>query len=254
MGECGIGGDGAGPSNAVHPFLNMHTNGLLTKQSHEEIMKRVRAAVKKKNLELNSKIVSQRSKISKLQAQYEDTKLYLIQNQEVSSHFNLDELKKSIKDEEAKLVKLKLALEAEKEVILNYEEYLKLFRAIPVILSNIRYMKVMDELLRFFFLNFTIHPHNNRFLKRSKATCNIKEPWSGFLKHGNFGNGAGSGTLTHGLFHGKVALYQLSYTRMLCDIALMFLVLRADFKQDNFTFMISYYARATREIITDEKC
>jgi DNA invertase Pin-like site-specific DNA recombinase len=191
---------------AFRPFLNMHENGLLTRQSHEEIMRRVKIAVKKKNQELNSKIVSQRSNISKLQAQYEDTKQYPIKNEEVSSHFNLDELKKSIKDEEAKLVKLKTALEAEKEVILNYEEYLKLFRAIPVILSNIRYMKVMDELLRFFFLNFTIHPHNDTFRKGSTATCNIKEPWLGFLKHANFVNGAGQGTLTPGLVLGKDAL------------------------------------------------
>ena len=191
---------------AFQPFLNMHESGLLTKQSHQEIMKRVKVAVKKKNRELSSKIVSQQSKISKLQAQYDDTKLYLIQNKEVSSHFNLDELKKSVNDEKAKLVKLKTALEAEKEVILNYEEYLKLFRAIPVILSNVRYMKVMDELLRFFFLNFTIHPYNNTFRKGSNATCNIKEPFAGFLNHDNFVNGAGDGTLTHGLFLGKEAL------------------------------------------------
>lgn len=175
---------------AFQPFLNMHENGLLTKQSHEEIMKRVKIAVNKKNRELNSKIVSQQSKISKLKAQYEDTKEYLIHNQEASKHFNLDELKKSVKDEEVKLVKLKNALAAEKEVILNYEEYLKLFRAIPVILSNVRYMKVMDELLRFFFLNFTIHPYNNTFRKGSNATCNIKEPFAGFLNHDNFVNGA----------------------------------------------------------------
>ncbi len=30
--------------------------------------------------------------------------------------------------------------------------------------------------------------------------------------------GAGTGTQTRGLFLGKEALYQLSYTRMLCDI------------------------------------
>ena len=191
---------------AFRPFLNMYENGILTKQSHAEIMRRVKIAVKKKNSELNSKIVSQQSKISKLNAQYEDTKEYLIHNQEVSSHFNLDELKKSIKAEEAKLVKLKTTLEAEKEVILNYEEYLKLFRAIPVILSNVRYMKVMDELLRFFFLNFTIHPYNNTFRKGSTATCNVKEPWLGFLKNGNFVNGAGEETLTLDLILGKDAL------------------------------------------------
>ena len=88
------------------------------------------------------------------------------------------------------LVKLKTRLEAEKEVILSFEEYLKLFRSIPVIFSNVRYMKVMDELLRFFFLNFTIHPHNGSFRKGSTATYKLKEPWDGFLSASKLSLGA----------------------------------------------------------------
>ena len=96
--------------------------------------------------------------------------------------------------------------EAQKEVILQFEEYLKLFRAIPVILSNVRYMKVMDELLRFFYLNFTIYPSNGSFRKGSEVTFTLKEPWDGLLNDDKFVNGAGKETLTPGLVLGKDAL------------------------------------------------
>jgi DNA invertase Pin-like site-specific DNA recombinase len=207
---CGMCGKSARASivlnKAFEPFLNMYENGMLERHAHEVVMKKVAAAVKKRNQELSSEIVRQRSKASRLQANYEETRQYLIRNSEVSEHFNLDALKQAADDAEAELVELKTRLEAEKEVILSFEEYLKLFRSIPVIFSNVRYMKVMDELLRFFFLNFTIHPYNGTFRKGSTASCNLKEPWVGFLKADNFVLGAGTGTLTLDLVLGKDAL------------------------------------------------
>ena len=176
---------------AFQPFLDMHSSGLLERSSHEEIMRYVKKALKEKNKELSSELVSQRSKISKLQSEYEDTKAFLLHNQEASKHYNLDTLDKSVKDAEVVYAKLKVQLEAQKDVILKYEEYLKLFRAIPVILSNIRYMSVMDELLRFFYLNFTIHPNNGSFRKGSEVTFKLKEPWEGLLKYDKIVNGAG---------------------------------------------------------------
>ncbi len=155
---------------------------------------------------MNSEIVSQRSKISKLQSQYEDTNAFLLRNAEVSKHYNLDELEKSIKDEEITYAKLKVKLEAQKDVVLSYEEYLKIFRAKRVILSNVRYIKVIDELLRFFFLDFTIHPIKGSFHKGSTATFTLKEPWVGLFDDKKFVNGAGQGTLTPGLVLGKDAL------------------------------------------------
>jgi DNA invertase Pin-like site-specific DNA recombinase len=191
---------------AFRTFFDMRASGLLERSSHKEVMERVKKALKDKNQELNSELVSQRSRISKLQSQYEDTKVFLLNNEQVSKHYNLDELAKSVNDAEKIYAKLKVRLEAQKDVILKYEEYLKLFKAIPVILSNIRYMGVMDELLRFFYLNFTIHPDNGKFNKGSKVTFTLKEPWDGLFDNDNFGNGAGEGTLTPGLILGKDAL------------------------------------------------
>ncbi len=115
----------------------------------------------------------------------------MLHNTEISRHYNLDELEKSIKDAEVAHAKLKVRLEAQKEVVLKYEEYLKLFRFIPVILSNVQYLGVMDELLRFFYLNFTIHPINGKFLKGSEVTFTLKEPRIGFLSANDFVLGAG---------------------------------------------------------------
>lgn len=193
-------------TKAYEPFLNMYQNGMLERSAHEVVMKKVAAAVKQRNQELSAEIVRQRSKIAKLNANYEETKQYLIHNSEVSDHFDLDALKRDAEEAEAVLVELKTRLEAEKEVILSFEEYLKLFRSIPVIFSNVRYMKVMDELLRFFFLNFTIHPHNGSFRKGSTATYKLKEPWDGFLSASKLSLGAGTGTLTLDLVLGKDAL------------------------------------------------
>lgn len=176
---------------AFEPFFSMWKNGLLEHSAHKEVMRLVKRAVDDRNRELDSEIISQRSKISKLQSEYEETKTFLLRNEQVSEHYNLDELAKSVKDAETVYAKLKLRREAQKEVILNYEEYLKLFRAITVIFSNVRYMSVMDELFRFFYLNFTIHPINGKFLKGSKVTFTLKEPWVGLLKHDKFVNGAG---------------------------------------------------------------
>lgn len=178
---------------AFEPFLSMWRNGLLERSAHKEVMRFVKRAIDEKNRELDSEIISQRSKISKLQSEYEETKTFLLHNEQVSRHYDLDELVKSVENAEAVYTKLKLRREAQKEVILNFEEYLKLFRAIPVIFSNVRYMSIMDELLRFFYLNFTIHPINGKFLKGSEVTYTLKEPWIGLLNDDKFVNGARCG-------------------------------------------------------------
>ena len=99
------------------------------------------------------------------------------------------------------------------ESIPSFEEYLKLLQSTPDILGKIRDMKVMDGLLRIFFSNFTITATGKDFRQGSEVIFELKEPWKGFLKNGDFVRGAGTGTQTRGLFLGKEALYQLSYTR-----------------------------------------
>ena len=92
------------------------------------------------------------------------------------------------------------------ESIPSFEEYLKLLQSTPDILGKIRDMKVMDGLLRIFFSNFTITATNKSFAQGSEVVFELKEPWKGFLKNGDFVRGAGKETLTPGLILGKDAL------------------------------------------------
>ena len=64
----------------------------------------------------------------------------------------------------------------------------------------------MDALLRIFFSNFTITPGKDGFRKGSKVVHKLNEPWKGFVENNDFVLGAGTGTLTLGLFLGKEAL------------------------------------------------
>lgn len=52
-------------------------------------------------------------------------------------------------------------------------------------------MKVMDELLRIFFSNFTITPGKNGFRKGSTAAIKLNEPWERFVIDNDFVRGAG---------------------------------------------------------------
>lgn len=68
-----------------------------------------------------------------------------------------------------------------------------------------------------FFSNFTIMPDGDDFRKGSTVTIKLNEPWEEFVIANDFVRGAGEGTQTPGLLHGKQTLYQLSYTRI-CHI------------------------------------
>jgi hypothetical protein len=72
------------------------------------------------------------------------------------------------------------------ESIPSFEEYLKLLQSTPDILGKIRDMKVMDGLLRIFFSNFTITATGKDFRQGSDVVFELKEPWRGFLKNGDF--------------------------------------------------------------------
>lgn len=67
-------------------------------------------------------------------------------------------------------------------------------------------MKAMDALLRIFFSNFTITGNEKGFTQGSTVSYKLNEPYEGFIKSNDFVLGAGTGTLTLGLFHGKEAL------------------------------------------------
>ena len=62
----------------------MWRNGHLERSAHKEVMRLVKRAIDDRNRELDSEIISQRYKISKLQSEYEETKTFLLHNEQVS--------------------------------------------------------------------------------------------------------------------------------------------------------------------------
>jgi hypothetical protein len=158
-----------------------------------------------KTREYDSKIASFKINISNQEKSYEKIKDLIANNASFAEHYDLDNAL-------AKVNKLSEYVKAEKikndikSSLPTYEEYLKLFESIPVILNKIRDMEAMDKLLRYFFSNFTIKPTNETDFKESKVSAELKEPWRGFLDNDDFVRGAGTGTLTLDLVLGKDAL------------------------------------------------
>jgi len=121
---------------------------------------------------------------------YEQAKDLVLNNPGLGEHYNLDNYAKDIeklKGDYKRTIKLRNGVTA---TLPTYEQYLKLFESIPVILGKIRDMKVMDALLRIFFLNFTITPSGEDFRKGSTVAYKLKEPWNGFLESEDFVYGA----------------------------------------------------------------
>lgn len=163
---------------------------FITLANYNDYVKKAKENIKKKNLALDSQIASLNAQVLHKEKHYEDVKAMLVHNESLRQHYDLDKLKLDIIELKRQYQDLVKARKRTKEAILTYEKYLKLFESIPVILGKIKDMKVMDALLRIFFLNFTITANGKDFRQGSKVTYNLKEPWDGLLKDGKFVSGA----------------------------------------------------------------
>lgn len=190
-------------SAAKEYFAN---NLLVTKENYDIYVANAKKAIKQKNTELESEIGRLTSRIGESKRNYEQTKSLLLSNKELAEHYNLDTAKEEINSLSAELSTLTNRRNRSKEAIVTYEEYLKLLSSTPVILGKIQDMEVMDAFLRIFFSNFTIIPSSGDFKQGSRVVYKLKEPWNGFSSADKLSLGAGTGTLTLDLFHGKEAL------------------------------------------------
>lgn len=177
-----------------------------TKGNYNSYVKQAKEEIRYKNIELESQISSLLSRINQIVSKYEQTKELLTNSPSLAEHYNLDAIKLEENNLRAEYAKLIAQQTASKDVILTYENYLKLFSSTSEILLKTQDMKVMDALLKKFFSNFTVTGQNGRFSQGSEVTFELKEPWKGFLNNDDFVYGAGTGTLTLDLFLGKEAL------------------------------------------------
>lgn len=190
--------------NAAKEFFSTYL--FVTRENYDVYVANARKAIKQKNTELESEIGSLTSRIGESKRKYEQTKSLLLANKELAEHYNLDTSKKEISSLSNELATLTNRHSRSKEAIATYEQYLKLLSSTPVILGKIQDMEVMDALLKIFFSNFTITPGSEGFKRGSTVTYKLKEPYAGFVLDKKFSLGAGTGTLTLDLFHGKEAL------------------------------------------------
>ncbi len=190
--------------NKANEFFN--TFLFTTRDNYEVYIENARKELKKMNANLASQIESLKATISNKEKAYEQTKKLLLKDSVLEKHYNLDKQLEEINKLKSNYERQVNIRRRTKESLPTYEKYLKLFESAPVILNKIRDMSTMDQLLRIFFLNFTVIPGEESFSRGSEVTCKLKEPWAGFLNDEKFVYGAGEGTLTPGLVLGKDAL------------------------------------------------
>ncbi len=190
--------------DAAQQFFNQYL--FVTKSNYAEYVKLAKKEAKKKSAEIDSDIARLKKTVGIKEEAYNSTKDLVLKNPELKEHYDLDKYSSEVEDYKANYQEVLRRRENMKDSIPTFQEYLKLLESTPVILGKIRDMKQMDELLRIFFLNFTIHPVKDGTFKGSEVTYKLKEPWQGFLDNEDFVHGAGKETLTPGLFLGKEAL------------------------------------------------
>lgn len=84
--------------------------------------------------------------------------------------------------------------------IATYSKYLELFESIDVKLRQMTDMAVLDQILRKFFSNFTIHATGKGKQQKCDITHKFNEPWDGFVKLKDFDCGRRTGTSNEPIF------------------------------------------------------
>ena len=163
---------------------------FVTESNYEEYVKYAKVNLKKKAAEFDSLVASLRNRIANKQRLYDQAKELIANTPKLSKHYDLDKFLQEIEKMKDDYKKAMLTRDSMDESIPSFEEYLKLLQSTPDILGKIRDMKVMDGLLRIFFSNFTITATNKSFAQGSEVVFELKEPWKGFLKNGDFVRGA----------------------------------------------------------------
>jgi site-specific DNA recombinase len=143
---------------------------------------------------LTSDIMSITKQVGNKKAEYDRAKNLLEHNPKLANHYNLDQIKGEQKELEKQLKELGAKRNAMKQSIMTYEQYLELFQSLSVKLEKTSDMALLDQILKKFFLNFTIKATGKGKQQRCEITHELKEPWATFVKSGDFERGRGDRT------------------------------------------------------------
>ncbi len=185
-------------------FLDTHL--FTTPSNYAEFVKEAKEVTKGRRRALTSDIASLSKLVGNKSSEYERARQIILDNPDLKEHYNLKEISQELKKLKARLKELTEKRTLLKQSVITYERYLELFQNISVKLAKTHDMSVLDQLLKKFFLNFTIKDSGKAKKQRYKITHELKEPYAGFLKSHDFVSGGDTGTRTPDLLHAMQAL------------------------------------------------
>lgn len=162
-----------------------------TESNYENHVSRVRDTNKKRMRLATSRITSTSKLLDLKRKEYESTKDTVRMNPQLAPHYDLDKPAKEVKRLEniiAKNVKKRQSLD---NAIPTYEKYLELMDTATVTIPRIHDIELMNNLIQYFFSNFTIKATGVGKQQRYEVDYKLKEPWEGFLQSNNFVRGRG---------------------------------------------------------------
>ena len=187
---------------------------FVTKENYSQYVIDAKQEIIKQTKLLNSQIAGLSKILGEKENEYNKTKDFVLKNSAIAKHYDLDRLKGDLDTLQDRLDSAKEERTFTKGSIVEYEEYLKLFENVSVILSDMHDMKAMDLVLRKFFSNFTITDQGKQSQQRYKISYYLNEPWLGFIENDKFVYGRGERTQTFDLSVPNRARYQLRHTPM----------------------------------------
>lgn len=172
---------------------------FITQENYNSYVKEAKLELKNRTIRLDHDVKSLAKRIGDLESKYEKAKDLIQDNPALIGHYDLDKQQKLIKILTSQYQLLKTQRDGIKDSIVTFEEYLKLFQSIPVILDKMHDMRAMDIVLRNFFSNLTIKDLGRSAKQRYEIDYKLKEPYQGFLENGEFVCGRGERTRTFDL-------------------------------------------------------
>lgn len=202
-GGCKMAGSGPRGSvilDYVVAFLNAHH--FTTKSNYEKY----RADVEEKlrfDTQENDRLIGQGTVLlGKKKKEYENAKRAAAdKTNPLSKHYTaheLDKLKAEVNQIAKELKKVRAKKGRQDEALMSYEDFLELFGNTVELLRSTEHMTQADEIVRIFFLNFTVKgelkPPNYKIKQWSVIGHRLQKPYDDFDKNNDFLVGRGERT------------------------------------------------------------
>lgn len=178
--------------NHAYNFLSEHL--FTTESNYQQFVEDAESYTSSKRAEIRSSMMSLAKPIGDKKSEYDRAKEAVLKNEKLKDHYDLDKIKQELTDLENRMTELKKERSNLSNSVITYKKYLELFENISVKLKKTDDMKLLDQVLRKFFSNFTVKATGKGKQQRCEITHKLNEPWSGFIKTGDFVHGRGERT------------------------------------------------------------